>query len=393
MTKESLLEIPYGTRDFLPGEARDMRRIESALMGTFDSWGYDEIETPSTEFLDILTMGSGRLTGDRMFKFFDRTNRTVALRHEMTTPIARLVSSRMKDVPLPIKLAYSGSVFRYEEAQSGRQCEFHQAGVEFMGDSSAAADAEVIALSIEAMRRAGLKDFRVCLGQVGFVREIMDVLNLSDAKKASLRLAMERRDLVGLRIELSGTDLTRPEMDTLAGLPMLHGGPVILDEAMKSASGKSARGAIENLSAIYDLLKIYGVDEFIQFDLGIIRDFEYYTGMVFEAYTPGLGFPLCGGGRYDRLLSEFGRDCPATGFSIGIERAMLALEKDGALRTAPHKDVYVAYAPGSLLEAIRLAGRRREAGEKVLLSPRPQSLEEATASQAEKRCLELVYVR
>ena len=196
--RDMVLEIPYGTRDFLPREAAGKRAIEAAIAEEFNLWGYDEIVTPTVEFLDTLTMGNGSNLEPHMFKLFDKNNRTMALRYEMTTPIARVAASRMKEDKLPLKLSYISSVFRYEQAQTGRQCEFHQAGVELLGSDKATADAEIIALAISALKKTGLNDFIICLGQVDFINGLMKQCGLSSKEMGIIRAAIENRDLVGL---------------------------------------------------------------------------------------------------------------------------------------------------------------------------------------------------
>lgn len=321
MDKERLtLEIPYGMRDFLPTEAAEKRAIEAELAALFAEWGYDEVVTPTIEYLDNLTLGASRALEPHLFKLFDKDNRTLALRHEMTTPIARLAASRLRDYPQPLKLSYVSSVFRYEQTQAGRQCEFHQAGVELMGSATAFADAEVIALAIQGLLRAGLTDFTICLGQVEFVSGIMNQYQLTDETKQTLQTALEKHDLVSFDRAIAALDLPEKAKKTLGYLPVLNGGAEMLKKSYTLALNEQSRRALDNLAEIYRLLQSYGVEQYVRFDLGIIRDFSYYTGMVFEAYTPGLGFPLAGGGRYDHLLSDFGSACPATGFAIGIER-------------------------------------------------------------------------
>ena len=194
--EKQVLEIPYGTRDYLPGEATGKRAIETQLARLFALWGYDEVVTPTIEYLDTLTMDSGRSLSPQLFKLFDKGGRTLALRHEMTTPIARVVGSRLKDAPLPLKLSYISSVFRSEQSQMGRQCEFYQAGVELIGSASAAADAEVLALSIQSLLRSGLKKFQVCLGQVEFAAGIMEQYRISEDDQQTLKDALEQHDLV-----------------------------------------------------------------------------------------------------------------------------------------------------------------------------------------------------
>lgn len=393
MASDRMGEIPYGTRDFLPLEAAEKRAVETSLTALFTSWGYDGIETPVMEFLSTLTVGNGQRIEPRMFKFFDRDNRTIALRHEMTTPIARVVSSRMKDVPRPLKISYVGRVYRYEETQRGRRCEFTQAGVEFMGSDAPAADAEVLALAVESLRQAGLRAFRISLGQAAFIHGLMRGSALTEEEERRAKNFLEKRDLVGWRTFLDGTALPLGEKKILEKLPLLHGGREILDEAREMAVNEESLRAIDNLATIYRLLESYQAAESVQFDLGVIRDLDYYTGMVFEAYMPGLGFPLCGGGRYDRLLADFGADCPATGFALGVERILLAVEQAGLSRSALKKEVYVAYAPGQEAAAIRAAQEERRAGRVTELSPAPQEEQVAKESQKSKGYAALRYLK
>jgi ATP phosphoribosyltransferase regulatory subunit len=390
---EFVLEIPYGTRDFLPQEAAGKRIIETALADTFAKWGYDEVVTPTIEYLDTLTIGNGSTVEPHMFKFFDKNNRTLALRHEMTTPIARMVASRMKGAQLPLKLSYISSVYRYEQTQTGRQCEFYQAGVELMGSPSASADAEAIALAIEGLRRSGLNDFQICLGQVEFINGIMEQVNLSAKLQADIKGAMEKRDLVGLENIVDQTELSKEAKDLLKKIPVLHGKEEMLESAYQMVINEQSKRALDNLKDIYNLLKVYGVDEYVSFDLGVIRDFGYYTGMVFEAYTPGLGFPLCGGGRYDHMLSAFGNACPATGFAMGIERIMLALERQGLCQKLNTKHVYIAYEEGAAAAAIKKAMEYRLDNKSAELALKPQTQVEAQLQCQNRRCEELVYIK
>lgn len=393
MAGDILWEIPYGTRDFLPQEAAEKRAVETALTALFTSWGYDSIETPVTEFLSTLTLGNGQRIEPRMFKFFDRSNRTVALRHEMTTPIARVVASRMKEVPPPLKISYVGRVYRYEETQRGRRCEFTQAGVELMGSGAPAADAEVLALAVESLRQVGLTDFRISLGQAAFIHGLMRAFALTEEEEQRAKDFLEKRDLVGWRTFLEEMALPREEKKILEKLPLLHGGREILDEARTMAANEESLHAIEDLATIYQLLEAYQAAEPVQFDLGVIRDLDYYTGMVFEAYAPGLGFPLCGGGRYDRMLADFGADCPATGFALGVERLLLAIEQADLPRSALKKEVYVAYAPGREAAAIQAAQEERRAGRVTELSPVPQNEPAAKESQRSKGYAALLYIK
>lgn len=389
---EFVLQIPYGTRDFLPKEAACKREIEASLAAVFSKWGYDEVVTPTIEYLDTLTIGNGRALEPHMFKFFDKNNRTLALRHEMTTPIARVAASRLSEVELPLKLSYITNVYRYEQAQTGRQCEFYQGGVELMGVPNASADAEVIALAIESLRQAGLENFQISLGQVEFINGIMEQVKLSPEQQQVIKNAMVSRNLVGLGEMLEQTDLPKQAKEILKKIPVLHGKEDMLKQLYNMVFNEQSKRALDNLHEIYQLLKGYKVEQFVNFDLGIIRDFDYYTGMVFEAYTPGLGFPLCGGGRYDKMLSDFGTACPATGFALGVERIMLALERQGVAVSVHKKDIYVAWQEGSAMKAIAEAKALRESGNTVELALWGQSKDEAEKYQQAKGYNKLVYL-
>lgn len=379
-----LLETPYGTRDFLPEEAATKRIIEQKILKLFASFGYEEVVTPTMEYLETLTTSSGRAIESHLFKMFDRNNRTLALRHEMTTPIARLAVSRLKDAPLPLKLSYNANVFRFRTNQPGRQCEFYQAGVELLGVSNAFADAEVIALAAQALKVSGLEDFKICLGQVEFASGLMEQNNLSPELQSEIKSAIERHDIVALE--------NLPVDESLKIIPKLQGGREILTTAQSLAQNSRSRRALDNLTEIYRLLEIYDVADKITFDLGLIRDFEYYTGMVFEAYAPGVGYSLAGGGRYDNMLRDFGAACPATGFALGIERILSARKNQGVGENFRAKDFYLGYAPGREDLAIKKAAELRAAGKVVEVSLKPQSKSEVEKSCAGKNCSEWIYV-
>ena len=385
-------QIPYGTRDFLPYEANQKRVIESSLAQLFARWGYDEIVTPTFEYLETLAVGVDNDVLPNMFKFFDKNNRTLALRSDMTTPLARVAATRLRETETPLRLFYLTNVFRYEQAQAGRQCEFYQAGVELMGVPGPSADAEIVALAVGAMLDTGLQNFQISLGQVEFIHGIMDEHELTPQQGAKIKQCMLRRDLVGLEETLAKSGLTKAGQKILQQIPLLHGREDMLEKTYQLVNNPVSKAALDNLAEIYSLLKSYGVDKYVNFDLGIMRDLDYYTGMVFEGYTPGLGFPLCGGGRYDNLVASFGVSCPATGFALGIERVLLAMERQGIAVACASKNIYIGWDAESLPAAIRQAAELRNAGKSVELSLLPQSREEALTSQQRKGYDNLLYI-
>jgi ATP phosphoribosyltransferase regulatory subunit len=321
-------QVPAGVRDLLPGEAGARRLLEQKLLTFFQSWGYREVLTPTFEFIDTFKAGSQAGEEDSLYKFIDRRGRVLALRPEMTAPIARLAATRLWREELPLRLCYSASVFRYEEPRANRLREFNQAGVELIGARGVAADAEIIILAVESLLEAGLKDFRIGLGQVAVTKGVLQDLGLPGPAVAKIKAALASKDLVALE-RLSGdysfSGTRRRHLQLLAGL---HGGSEALEEARIYFGNTAATAFLDELAAVWQALKAYGLEKWLFIDLGILRDFDYYTGIVFEGYVPGLGAPVCGGGRYDDLLAHFGRPCPATGFALGLERLLTARGED-----------------------------------------------------------------
>ncbi|HWR45466.1 ATP phosphoribosyltransferase regulatory subunit [Sporomusa sp.] len=385
-------QIPYGTRDLLLREAKQKRIVEGSLAELFSRWGYDEVVTPTFEYIETLTVGTGSDLHQHVFKFFDKNNRILALKPDMTTPIARVAATRLKETQLPLRLFYLTNVFRHEQAQAGRQCEFYQAGVELLGAPGPAADAEVVALAVEAMLESGLTNFQISLGQVDFINGLMAESGLTPQHQQQVKYAMVSRDLVGLGEILAQSGLSQVAQELLQQIPLLHGQEDMLNKAYRLVSNDLSRRALDNLADIRRLLAGYGVDRYVNFDLGIIRDFDYYTGMVFEGYTPGLGFPLCGGGRYDNMLASFGVANPATGFALGIERVLLAMERQGIGVSVRGKDVYIAWGEGRLSPAIAAANKCRKEGRRAELALAPVSRSTAETTVAERGYEELIYI-
>lgn len=384
----TLAKVPYGMRDFLPQDASAMRKMEASLRRLFFAWGFDEVRTPTVAYLDTLTRGSHRHLESQVFQFFDVQGQSLALRHEMTTPIARLCASRLAEAPRPLKLCYVSDVFRRELAQAGRQCSFRQAGAELVGESSPNADAEVLALAIASLQAVGLQGFQVFLGHVGFAHGLMLQLGLSDEAQAAVKTALERHDFV----TLAQIAQQHEGAKALAEIPFLRGQEDALQKAETMAANDESVAAIADLRMMYCALKNYGLEAQVCFDFGLIRDFDYYTGMVFEAYAPKSGYPVCGGGRYDQLLENFGLNAPATGFALGVERVLLARERQGMQPAWRQRDVYLAYAENKETEAVFKAKAFRAEGQSVFLALHAESRTEAQEQQAVRHCHTLCYL-
>ena len=332
-------QTPKGTVDLMPEEAWKRQFMEGIFIRVFESWGYQQIRTPTFEYFNALATGTGVELQDSMFVFQDKSGRLLALRPENTASIARVAASKFLATPRPIRLYYIAPMFRYDEPQAGRQREFWQAGTEFIGAPGAEGDAETISVFIDAFQSLGLKNLKVDIGQVGLFLSIVEASGISWDEADVLRRLIDKKDFNGLEKALVDVNCSDDFKEVFGRLPSLRGGKEVvvdLGELIESDEFPNIKKNIENLTKAYDLLIDYGAQDAIALDLGIVRGLDYYTGTVFEAYIPEYGLAIGGGGRYDNLIGEFrasvgvgGEKIYATGFSIGIDRTLIALEKQG----------------------------------------------------------------
>lgn len=364
MSKPKVFEKPLGVKDYLPEAVTKLRNIEFRVLACMERWGYNQIITPTLEYYD--TVGVASSTEDKkLFKLLDRKGKTLVLRSELTAPIARVASSLLKEHAFPLRLSYHSNVFRSIEEEAGRDSEFFQTGVELIGDASSEADAEVVALAIASLQAAGVGAFKIALGHVGFLNGMFQetLEGRSDAQLA-LKEHLLSRDYVGYREAIKSLALT-PEVEReLIGVLRLRGGDEICEQARMVSQHPIAQDAIRHLCEVWDVLKAYGVSEHVVIDLTMIGDFSYYTGMTFEGYASDLGFPVCSGGRYDNLLSQFGRPAPATGFALKTNRI---LEVTGKENVEQPGRVLIAYDAEHREEALRLAKAMRSSDDEVII--------------------------
>lgn len=317
-------EIPKGLRDLLPDEMKTRRRLEKKAVNLFTSFGYEEVLTPTFELLEVVEAGGN--IREKLFLFMDREGGILSLRPEMTVAIARLAATHLQDEKLPRRLFYSTNVFRHVEPHLAQYREFWQTGIELLGASGTWADAEVISLAVKVMLDFGLENFIVSLNHIGIFNSLLDDSAIGSDDKDAIRKLVEKKDLVELARMLEKLPVDDLLKETISLLPTLHGGLEVLNKLPYLEKSRSAVQAVEELTEIYGALKNMGVEEHILVDMGVIRGLDYYTGVVFEGFSPDLGYGLLGGGRYDRLLSQFGFPCPATGFALGLDRLTLVLK-------------------------------------------------------------------
>lgn len=320
MARPKGFEKPNGVKDYLPSVVDKLKSIEQEVLGCMTLWGYEQIITPTLEFYD--TVGVASATSDnKLFKLLDRNGTQIVLRSDMTSPIARVASSLLKEQPFPLRLSYHANVFRAFDEEGGRGAEFYQTGVELIGDDSAEADAEVVALAISSLKAAGVDDFKIAIGHVGFLHALFHALFANKSVlQEELKQCLMYRDYVGYRERLQANTMSGEALNQLEQLLKLRGGREVCDIARDMSDSTDAQQALLHLDEVWSVLEAYGVLDYVMIDLTMIGDFSYYTGMTFEGYASELGFPVCSGGRYDNLLAQFGRPAPATGFALKTSR-------------------------------------------------------------------------
>ncbi|HSK50053.1 MAG TPA: ATP phosphoribosyltransferase regulatory subunit [Solirubrobacterales bacterium] len=314
--------IPPGTRDILPDEMRELRRLHTALLEVFEDRGYGQVATPAIEYDEVLARGDGR-TGGSAYRFFDESGATLALRSDMTVPIARLVASRYADAELPLRLSYLANAYRAVQPQRGQMREFAQAGVELIGAPAPDGTAEVVEVLEAALDAAGLTRAVIGLGDSDLFRQLLAELGVGDADAEGLIAKLAGHDLVGLEVALAEVGLGAEEQGVCLTLAQLRGGSEVLERA-RALGGEAVARATARIQETYDELRARGVADRVQIDLGLLRDLGYYSGAILEVYDPAVGHVLGGGGRYDGLMRRFGVDQPAAGFSLYVERVHIA---------------------------------------------------------------------
>jgi ATP phosphoribosyltransferase regulatory subunit len=315
--------IPPGTRDVLPDEMRELRRLQRALMEVFESRGYGEVATPAIEYDEVLARGDSR-SGGGAYRFFDEGGELLALRSDMTVPIARLVATRYASAEGPLRLCYLANAFRAVRPQRGQMREFAQAGVELIGAPAPGGTAEVIEVLEAALGAAGLDRAVIGLGDADLFRQLLAELGVGGEARESVLARLATHDLVGLEAELSAIDgIGEEQRATCVALSQLRGGREVLDEA-RALGGVAVERATARLGETFEALEAAGAADRVRIDLGLLRDLGYYSGAILEVYDPALGHVLGGGGRYDGLLKRFGVDLPAAGFALYLERVHMA---------------------------------------------------------------------
>ena len=371
LMKRQLLHTPEGVRDIYNDECEKKLILQDDLLKVQKQYGYHPIQTPTFEFFDTFGREIGTTPSKDLYKFFDREGNTLVLRPDITPSIARCAAMYFSEENMPIRLCYMGNTFLNNSSYQGRLKESTQLGAELLGDSTVDADAEIIAMVIDCLKKAGLKEFQLSVGHAEFFRGLTDAAGLNEEQEEELHDLISNKNYFGVT-EFAETLNLNDNLKALFGmLGNLYTGADELQSAKKYAAAyPRILTAIERLEELHQVLKIYGIDKYVSVELGIVSNYQYYTGIIFAGYTFGSGEPIVKGGRYDELLTYFGKESASIGFAIVIDQLMAALSRQKIEIPVQYQNELIIYDAKMRSEAIKKAVELRADGGNVELMAR-----------------------
>ena len=392
---KKVLHTPEGVRDIYNVECGKRLALEGRLKKVFHLYGYHDIQPPTFEYFDVFGKEIGTIPSKDLYKFFDKDGNTLALRPDITPSIARAVATLFKEEELPIRLCYTGNTFVNHSNYQGRLRETTQMGAELMGDDSVEADAEMLALVIESLLTIGLKEFQLNVGNIDFFQSLIEDACLDEEAEERVRELINNRNYFGVEEFLESIQVKRSSKEAFAALNELVGGVDILVHAKNIAPNSKGVMAIRRLEKIYDTLKLYGVEKFVNFDLSMTGTYGYYTGIIFRGYTFGTGDAIVKGGRYDHLIEKFGKQSPSIGFAIVLDELMNALTRQKIRIVYTRKNTMIIYDEGKQREAIALAKdfRRKAKNAELIKKDKGKLLEDYVAYGKEYYAGNLIYIK
>lgn len=392
--RQQLLHTPEGVRDIYSDECEKKLYLEDKLHHILKSYGCHPIQTPSFEFFDIFGKEIGTTKSKDLYKFFDREGNTLVLRPDITPSIARSAAKYFKDEDMPVRFCYKGNTFINTNSLQGRLKECTQLGAELIGDDSADADAEILAMIVECLLNAGLKKFQLSVGHVGILEGMMQAAGLTDDEEEKLRDLIINNNFFGVDAFMESKCLD-PELKELFSLlgKWYQSAEDFMYVKKLAVNYPKVYQAITHLEQLQSLFLLYGIDQFISFELGAISSYHYYSGIIFQGYTFGSGEPIVKGGRYDRLLGRFGKDAPAIGFVIVINQLMAAMTRQSIDTPIEHNGQLVVYDEAHREDAIIYARKQRAAGCNIeLMLQKPGKTKDDYVAYAKRQTLRIIFI-
>ena len=362
-----LLHTPVGVRDIYGTEYEQKLLVMDRIHDIFKSYGYSDIQTPTFEFFDIFNKERGSVASKNMYKFFDREGNTLVLRPDMTPSIARAAAKYYMDEQFPMRFCYSGNAFINDSEYQGKLKEFTQVGAELLGDTTSDADAEVIVMVIESLIAAGLTEFQIEVGHPEYFKGIVEELNLEEEIVENLTDILENKKYFGIDTLVEEANIPENYKEIFLKFQEFDGNVEILDKALELANNEKSREAIQRLKKLDQILQIYGMEKYVSYDLSMLNMYKYYTGVVFRGYTYGTGDAIATGGRYDNLLKQFGKDFPAIGFAVNVDRLMVAMSRQHLNEKTKEERIMILYKEENREKAINYSNELRAVGVKVML--------------------------
>lgn len=354
--KNQLLHTPEGVRDIYNEECEKKLELQDRLHKALKRHGYHSIQTPTFEFFDIFGKEVGTIPSSELYKFFDREGNTLVLRPDITPSIARSAAKYFMDEDMPIRLSYMGNTFINNHSYQGRLKESTQLGAELIGVDTVDADAEMIAMAIDALKSSGLKDFQISVGHVEFFRGLMEAAGLSEEQEEVIRELIANKNFFGVEEEISDCSMNQNLKELFGMLGTIYDNAASFEEAKTYAADyPRVYKAIRRLEDLDAVLKIYGVDKYVTYEFGMLSSYHYYTGVIFAGYTYGSGEPVVKGGRYDKLLTYFGKDAASIGFAIVVDQLMAAISRQKIEIIVKHDNQLIVYKPEYRREAVKKA--------------------------------------
>ena len=369
-----VLHTPEGVRDIYGDELQRKLAIQTRLMKTFRSFGFQRIATPVFEFFDVFSKDIGTTKSNELYKFFDKEGNTLALRPDFTPSIARCAAKYYMEEELPLHFSYCGNTFVNTSDLQGKLKEVTQAGVELIGgsdedESKVINDVEVLHLAVSVLKAAGLSDFQISIGNVDFLKGLSQEAGLSAELEEAVRSQISDKNYFGVEELILEAGIDPEKAAGFLKLTELFGDAECLDEAEQLVGNDQSKKAVKHLKKVHKLLEELGDGDHISFDLGLVSKYNYYTGIIFKAYTYGVGDAVLKGGRYDSLLSCFGKKAPAIGFVIPVDDLMSALVSQKLLPEKKRQIDHLVYDRIMAREAMQVTDKLRAQGDFVMCSP------------------------
>lgn len=372
MNDKQLLHTPEGVRDMYGLEYKRKLTIQNKMRKAIADFGYEAIQTPTFEYFDIFSKEVGTTPSKDLYKLFDKEGHTLVLRPDFTPSVARFAAKYFMNDVRPLRFTYEGNTFVNLTNLQGKLKETTQMGADLINDDSVEADAELIAMVVSVLRATGLTRFQISIGNMGYFKGLCEEAGIGDEEENRLREAVSTKNLFAVKDMLEQLSIDEGVREAILALADFFGAMQDLSYAKSLTQNRTALQAIARLEQLRGLLECYGIDRYVSFDLGMLSQYHYYTGIVFKAFTYGIGDAIVKGGRYDELIRYFGKEAPAVGFMVIVDDILEALDRQKIQIPFEQPPVTITYTEDTYASSVREATALRQQGRSVILTRQPE---------------------